>query len=78
MWLLLRSSPIRNDKDVVVLFLITIKDITASKQPIEDDSTKGFSSSSYVCQSEIEIQYYSCVWYVVHTIIYNIIYYHGT
>lgn len=34
-------APITNEKDVVVLFLCTFMDITAFKQPIEDDSTKG-------------------------------------
>jgi hypothetical protein len=34
-------APITNEKDVVVLFLCTFMDITAFKQPIEDDSAKG-------------------------------------
>ena len=34
-------APIKNEKDAVVLFLLTFKDITALKQPIEDDSAKG-------------------------------------
>ena len=41
MWLLLHVAPIKNEKDAVVLFLCTFKDITALKQPIEDDATKG-------------------------------------
>jgi len=41
LWLLLHVAPIRNEKDVVVLFLLTFKDITALKQPIEDESGKG-------------------------------------
>lgn len=41
LWLLLHIVPIRNEKDMVVLFLCTFRDITALKQPIEDDATKG-------------------------------------
>lgn len=41
LWLLLHVAPIRNEKDVVVLFLLTFKDITALKQPIEDENGKG-------------------------------------
>lgn len=46
MWLLLHIAPIKNEKDQVVLFLCTFKDITALKQPIEDDGTKGYYSIS--------------------------------
>ena len=42
LWLLLHVAPIRNEKDVVVLFLMTFKDITALKQPIEDEMGKGW------------------------------------
>ena len=38
LWLLLHISPIKNERDIVVLFLCTFRDITALKQPIEDDS----------------------------------------
>ena len=41
LWLLLHVAPIKNEKDAVVLFLCTFKDITALKQPIEDESAKG-------------------------------------
>ncbi|KAK9875802.1 hypothetical protein WA026_009590 [Henosepilachna vigintioctopunctata] len=41
LWLLLQISPIKNERDVVVLFLLTFRDITALKQPIETDDTKG-------------------------------------
>ena len=37
----MQIAPITNEKDVVVLFLCTFMDITAFKQPIEDDSQKG-------------------------------------
>ena len=38
LWLLLQVSPVRNEKEVVVLLLIVVKDITALRQPIDDDS----------------------------------------
>ncbi|GFX36333.1 potassium voltage-gated channel protein eag [Trichonephila clavipes] len=41
LWLLLHIAPIRNEKDVVVLFLLTFRDITALKQPVEEDTAKG-------------------------------------
>ncbi|XP_044749283.1 potassium voltage-gated channel protein eag isoform X2 [Coccinella septempunctata] len=41
LWLLLQISPIKNERDLVVLFLLTFRDITALKQPIETDDTKG-------------------------------------
>lgn len=35
-------APIKNEKEVVVLFLLTFRDITALKQPIEEeDAIKG-------------------------------------
>ena len=42
LWLFLQISPIKNERDIVVLFLCTFRDITALKQPIEDE-TKGMS-----------------------------------
>ncbi|XP_025831217.1 potassium voltage-gated channel protein eag isoform X2 [Agrilus planipennis] len=41
LWLLLQISPIKNERDIVVLFLLTFRDITALKQPIETDDAKG-------------------------------------
>ncbi|XP_076669830.1 potassium voltage-gated channel protein ether a go-go isoform X2 [Andrena cerasifolii] len=41
LWLLLQIAPIKNERDLVVLFLLTFRDITALKQPIEADDTKG-------------------------------------
>ncbi|XP_076141261.1 voltage-gated delayed rectifier potassium channel KCNH1-like isoform X1 [Alosa pseudoharengus] len=41
-WFFMRIAPIRNEQEKVVLFLCTFSDITAFKQPIEDDSTKGW------------------------------------
>lgn len=44
-------APITNEKDVVVLFLCTFMDITAFKQPIEDDSSKGLSKFARLAKS---------------------------
>eukprot|EP00063_Salmo_salar_P051490 XP_014026325.1 PREDICTED: potassium voltage-gated channel subfamily H member 1-like isoform X1 [Salmo salar] len=41
-WFFVTIAPIRNEQDKVVLFLCTFSDITAFKQPIEDDSVKGW------------------------------------
>ncbi|TSV02086.1 Potassium voltage-gated channel subfamily H member 5 [Bagarius yarrelli] len=41
-WFYMQIAPIRNENDKVVLFLCTFKDITAFKQPIEDESTRGW------------------------------------
>uniref|UniRef100_A0A673LUV4 Potassium voltage-gated channel subfamily H member 1-like n=1 Tax=Sinocyclocheilus rhinocerous TaxID=307959 RepID=A0A673LUV4_9TELE len=41
-WFFLKIAPIRNEQEKVVLFLCTFSDITAFKQPIEDDSSKGW------------------------------------
>lgn len=41
LWLLLQIAPIKNERDLVVLFLLTFRDITALKQPIETDDNKG-------------------------------------
>ncbi|XP_064195518.1 potassium voltage-gated channel subfamily H member 5-like [Anguilla rostrata] len=42
-WLYMQIAPIRNENDKVVLFLCTFKDITVFKQPIEDETTKGWT-----------------------------------
>ncbi|KAK5898964.1 hypothetical protein CesoFtcFv8_008493 [Champsocephalus esox] len=41
-WFFMKIAPIRNEQDKVVLFLCTFSDITAFKQPIDDDSSKGW------------------------------------
>nr|CAG6018900.1 unnamed protein product [Menidia menidia] len=41
-WFFVKIAPIRNEQDKVVLFLCTFSDITAFKQPIEDDSSRGW------------------------------------
>ncbi|KAJ8410365.1 hypothetical protein AAFF_G00203460 [Aldrovandia affinis] len=42
-WLYMQIAPIRNENNKVVLFLCTFKDITVFKQPIEDETTKGWT-----------------------------------
>uniref|UniRef100_A0A8C8VEA3 Potassium voltage-gated channel subfamily H member 5 n=1 Tax=Pelusios castaneus TaxID=367368 RepID=A0A8C8VEA3_9SAUR len=42
-WFYMQIAPISNEHEKVVLFLCTFKDITLFKQPIEDDSTKGWT-----------------------------------
>uniref|UniRef100_A0A8C1JKI5 Potassium voltage-gated channel, subfamily H (eag-related), member 5a n=1 Tax=Cyprinus carpio TaxID=7962 RepID=A0A8C1JKI5_CYPCA len=42
-WLYMQVAPIRNENDKVVLFLCTFKDITVFKQPIEDETTRGWT-----------------------------------
>ncbi|XP_061086074.1 potassium voltage-gated channel subfamily H member 1-like isoform X3 [Conger conger] len=41
-WFFVKIAPIRNEQEKVVLFLCTFSDITAFKQPIEDESSKGW------------------------------------
>uniref|UniRef100_A0A8C4N393 Potassium voltage-gated channel, subfamily H (eag-related), member 1a n=1 Tax=Eptatretus burgeri TaxID=7764 RepID=A0A8C4N393_EPTBU len=43
LWFYMQIAPIRNENDKVVLFLCTFRDITAFKQPIEDESSKGWT-----------------------------------
>ncbi|KAK3914134.1 Potassium voltage-gated channel protein eag [Frankliniella fusca] len=47
LWLLLQIAPIKNERDLVVLFLLTFRDITALKQPIETDENKGAGLSKF-------------------------------
>ncbi|XP_034384303.1 potassium voltage-gated channel subfamily H member 5-like [Cyclopterus lumpus] len=42
-WLYMQVAPIRNENNKVVLFLCTFRDITLFKQPIEDETTKGWT-----------------------------------
>lgn len=44
-WFFVKIAPIKNEQDKVVLFLCTFSDITAFKQPIEDDLSKGGSGT---------------------------------
>uniref|UniRef100_UPI0035902E01 potassium voltage-gated channel subfamily H member 1-like isoform X1 n=2 Tax=Myxine glutinosa TaxID=7769 RepID=UPI0035902E01 len=43
LWFYMQIAPIRNENDKVVLFLCTFRDITVFKQPIEDESSKGWT-----------------------------------
>lgn len=55
LWLLLQVAPIRNERDLVVLFLLTFRDITALKQPIDSEDTKGGEPyNSLTCLSKIK------------------------
>jgi hypothetical protein len=40
-WLLANIAPIKDDKSRVVLYLCQFKDITALKQPLDDENNKG-------------------------------------
>ena len=41
-WVAMHIAPIKNEKNSVVLFLITFRDITFMKQPIDDeDASRG-------------------------------------
>ncbi|TRY72267.1 hypothetical protein TCAL_03114, partial [Tigriopus californicus] len=51
LWLFLQISPVKNERDVVVLFLCTFRDITALKQPIEEDSKGGLSKFAKLARS---------------------------
>nr|XP_057912871.1 potassium voltage-gated channel subfamily H member 5-like [Doryrhamphus excisus] len=42
-WLYMQVAPIRNENNKVVLFLCTFRDITLFKQPIEDETTRGWT-----------------------------------
>lgn len=46
LWLLVHVAPIRNERELVVLFLLTFRDITALKQPIDADDPKGGEARS--------------------------------
>lgn len=62
-WFFVKIAPIRNEQDKVVLFLCTFSDITAFKQPIEDESSKG-RSRSWMLSAAL---HYTCVreWVIV-------------
>jgi len=52
LWLLMHIDPVKNDRDIVVLFLCQFCDITALKQPIEDSTEQGM----YVLVVQIKIK----------------------
>lgn len=47
LWLLLQVAPIRNERDLVVLLLLTFRDITAFKQLIDAEDTKSGKISQF-------------------------------
>ncbi|XP_041353208.1 potassium voltage-gated channel subfamily H member 1-like [Gigantopelta aegis] len=51
LWLLMHLAPIKNEKDQVVLFMCTFKDITALKQPIDDDNAQGLNKFAKLARS---------------------------
>ena len=55
LWLLFQICPVKNERDVVVLFLCTFRDITALKQPIEEE-TKGKKKSKFVSFCTLKVQ----------------------
>lgn len=54
-WFFVKIAPIRNEQDDIVLFLCTFSDITAFKQPIEDEASKGGDVSKYVIDPLIRL-----------------------
>ena len=53
-WVLMQLAPIKNEKDFVVLYLCTFRDITALKTPIdEDEEAKVFPGLSKFARSAI-------------------------
>jgi hypothetical protein len=51
-WYLFHVAPIENEENVVVLFLVTVRDISEFKDPIVENG-EVFESSSYRKQSRI-------------------------
>ena len=51
LWLLLQISPVKNERNIVVLFLCTFRDITALKQPIEEETKGGLSKFAKLARS---------------------------
>ena len=49
MWYLFHLTPIENEENVVVLFLVTVRDISELKEPISENGMSSFSSCVYVC-----------------------------
>lgn len=56
LWLLLQVAPIRNEGDLVVLLLLTFRDITAFKQPDADESkSSNFGFSFWISLNQIKM-----------------------
>ncbi|KAF7261021.1 hypothetical protein EG68_01647 [Paragonimus skrjabini miyazakii] len=51
-WISMRLVPIRNEKDSVVLFLITFRDVTAYRQPVEEDLVANSALGAFAAASD--------------------------
>ncbi|VDP65567.1 unnamed protein product [Echinostoma caproni] len=51
-WILLRLVPIKNEQDSVVLFLLTFRDVTAYRQPVEDDLAANSALGAFAAASD--------------------------
>ena len=51
----MQIAPITNERDTVVLYLCTFTDITALKQPIETEETKGERLPACVLRSSVTV-----------------------
>lgn len=47
MWILMQVAPIKNEREVTALYLMIFKDITALKQPIEEEENKGTMGANF-------------------------------
>jgi hypothetical protein len=43
LWLLVHTSPVKSNNEVVMLYLLLFRDITALKQPIPEHNGKGWT-----------------------------------
>ena len=60
MWYLFHVAPIENEENVVVLFLVTVRDISEFKDPIVENG-EVLESSSYRKQSRINAASGFCI-----------------
>ncbi|CAL8086414.1 unnamed protein product [Calicophoron daubneyi] len=51
-WIMVRVAPIRNEQDSVVLFLVTFRDISAYRQPLEDDFAANSALGAFAAASD--------------------------
>nr|QQY02608.1 potassium voltage-gated channel protein eag 2 [Cryptocotyle lingua] len=51
-WFLLRVIPIRNEQDQVILFLVTFRDVSAYRQPVEDDIAAHSALGAFAAASD--------------------------
>ena len=66
LWLLLQISPVKNERNIVVLFLCTFRDITALKQvwalPSHYKFSRNFSDSTALCVLRTDDSQQKDVW----------------